>query len=186
MWGMGWHRALSQSRLSYSPLLTIVSSCYNSSRSRGWIGLSSFHHDTLNCWTWSSLTFWVESSILSWIIAALHLVAKLSVLSSELPPHVLVMRRRLCMWPYCHSMLLGATAQEKFKALPFSVKIQGLGLNWLCLAMALSKALFWEWCLSSGWKPNIYDRETTALVHCYLLGGITFGEDKLLVLFRWC
>jgi hypothetical protein len=52
--------------------------------------------------------------------------------------------------------------------------------------MTLLKALFWEWGLSSGWKPKIYDRTTTTLVHCYLFGGVAFGEAKLLVLSWWC
>jgi hypothetical protein len=59
------------------------------------------------------------------------------------------------------------------------------GLNWLCLAMTLLKALFLEWGLFSGWKPKIFDRATTALVHCSLLRGVAFGEPEVHVLSWW-
>jgi hypothetical protein len=32
----------------------------------------------------------------------------------------------------------------------------------------------------------IYDRATTALIHCFLLGGVAIGEAGLLVLSLWC
>jgi hypothetical protein len=60
------------------------------------------------------------------------------------------------------------------------------GLKWLCLAMTLLKALFYEWGVSRGWKPKLYDRATAALVHRFLLGGVAFGEVGFLVLFWWC
>jgi hypothetical protein len=59
------------------------------------------------------------------------------------------------------------------------------GLSWLCVAMALLKALFYERGLSLGWKPKINDRTTTALFLCFLLGGVAFGESGLLVLSWW-
>jgi hypothetical protein len=42
------------------------------------------------------------------------------------------------------------------------------GLNWLCLTIALLKALFCKQWLSLGWKPMIYDRAMRMLVHCFL------------------
>jgi hypothetical protein len=60
------------------------------------------------------------------------------------------------------------------------------GLNWLCVTMFLLKALFWERGLSSGWILKIYDRATTAFVHCLLLGGVAYEEADLLVLSWWC
>jgi hypothetical protein len=50
--------------------------------------------------------------------------------------------------------------------------------NQLCTSV-LENTLF---CTVNG-KPKIYDRAMTALVHCYLLGGIAFGEDQLWVPF---
>jgi hypothetical protein len=90
-----------------------------------------------------------------------------------------------CFMTWSSGMRVGAIAQEKFKALPFRGESPMSGLNWLCLAMSLLKALFWEWGFSSGWKLKIYDRATTALVHCYLFGGVAFGEVELLVLSWW-
>jgi hypothetical protein len=87
---------------------------------------------------------------------------------------------------------VGATVQEKFKVRPCRVKttLQGenprSGLNCLCLTIALLKALFCERGLSLRWKPKIYDRATTVLVHCSLLGGVVFGDVGLLVLSWWC
>jgi hypothetical protein len=60
------------------------------------------------------------------------------------------------------------------------------GLNWLCLVMTLLKALFCERGLFFRWKPKIYDRATTALVHCSLLGGVAFENVGFLVLSWWC
>jgi hypothetical protein len=77
---------------------------------------------------------------------------------------------------------VGATVQEKYVVQSCRVKIQGLALvscawQWPC----------WTHCFVSGdflqgWKPKVYDRATMALVHCFLLGGIAFGEAGLLVL----
>jgi hypothetical protein len=77
---------------------------------------------------------------------------------------------------------VGATVQEKYVVQSCRVKIQGLALvscawQWPC----------WRHCFVSGdflqgWKPKVYDRATTTLVHCFLLGGIAFGEAGLLVL----
>lgn len=53
------------------------------------------------------------------------------------------------------------------------------GLHWLYLAMILLKTLFWKLRLSPGRKPKIYDRATTTLVLCFLLGGVAFGESRL-------
>jgi hypothetical protein len=71
------------------------------------------------------------------------------------------------------------------QSLTFQNKNPRYGLNWLCLAMSLLKASFWEQGLSSGWKPKIFDQATTALVHCFLLVGVAFGEPVVQVLSWW-
>jgi hypothetical protein len=56
-------------------------------------------------------------------------------------------------------------------------------LNWLCLAMFLLKHCFESEDFLQGDRiPKIYDRMTAAFVHCFLLGGVAYGEDDLLVL----
>jgi hypothetical protein len=66
-----------------------------------------------------------------------------------------------CQWGRQHG---------RSSSITFQVENSRSGLNWLCLAISFLKALFWEQGFSSGWKPKIYDRETTALVHYFLLG----------------
>jgi hypothetical protein len=39
---------------------------------------------------------------------------------------------------------------------------------------------------SSWWEPKIFDQPITTLVHYSLLGGIDFGETRLMVLPWWC
>ena len=56
------------------------------------------------------------------------------------------------------------------------------GLNWLYLALALLKSLFWKCGLSPGWKHKIFDRVATMLLQCFLLEGITFWEYGLRML----
>jgi hypothetical protein len=60
------------------------------------------------------------------------------------------------------------------------------GFNWLCLTIFLLKTLFCECGLSSRREPVIYDQAMMVLVYYFLLGGITFGEDKFPVLSWWC
>jgi hypothetical protein len=53
-------------------------------------------------------------------------------------------------------------------------------LQWLCLAMVLLMALLWELKIFAGWKPNILDQATMALVQCsflksHLLENFFFG-----------
>jgi hypothetical protein len=50
------------------------------------------------------------------------------------------------------------------------------GLNWLCVTMALLKALFCERGSSRGWKPMIYDQVTMVLLYRFVLGGVTIKE----------
>jgi hypothetical protein len=74
----------------------------------------------------------------------------------------------------------------ELQSLTFQGENPRSGLNWFCLAMALLKALFCEWGLSSNWKFKMHDRAATVLVHCSVLGGVTFGKARLLVLSWWC
>lgn len=67
-------------------------------------------------------------------------------------------------------VLLGVPSHD------FQVEKPRFGLHWLCLAITLLKELFWERGLSPGWKPKIFDRATTMLVHCSLLEGVAFVE----------
>jgi hypothetical protein len=48
--------------------------------------------------------------------------------------------------------------------------------------MILLRELFCERGLSLEWKPKVYDRATTVLVHCFLLEGVASRKDGLLVL----
>jgi hypothetical protein len=57
-------------------------------------------------------------------------------------------------------------------------------LSWLCMAMALLKALF-LWVMTFSRVSKVYVRATAALVHYFLLKGIAFGEASLLVLSWW-
>jgi hypothetical protein len=54
--------------------------------------------------------------------------------------------------------------------------------------MTLLKALFCKRGLSPSLGENLWSmiRAMMALVHCYLLEGIAFGEDGFLVLSWWC
>jgi hypothetical protein len=61
----------------------------------------------------------------------------------------------------------GGRITGEVQSLTFQGENPRSGRNWLCLAMALLKALFWERGLSSRWKPKIIDRATMALVHCF-------------------
>jgi hypothetical protein len=70
-------------------------------------------------------------------------------------------------------------------SLTFQSENSRSGLNRLCLAMALVEVLFRERRLSSGWKTKIFDRMTALLVHCSLLGDISFGEARFQVLSWW-
>jgi hypothetical protein len=45
------------------------------------------------------------------------------------------------------------------------------GLNWLCLT---KRHYFVSADFFSRWKPTVYDRATTVLVHCSLLRGVAF------------
>ena len=65
------------------------------------------------------------------------------------------------------------------QSLNFQVENPRSGLSCLCLAMVLLKTLFYEFGLSPGWKPMIFDRATTALVHCYFPRGIIFFLENL-------
>jgi hypothetical protein len=49
----------------------------------------------------------------------------------------------------------------------------------------LLKALFRERGLSSGRKPEIFDRATTVLVLCSLLEGVDFEESGVQVVSWW-
>jgi hypothetical protein len=61
-------------------------------------------------------------------------------------------------------------------------------LNWLCLTMTLLKILFCERGLSPKWKPITYDLNWWQQRLCTIsfFGGITIGENELLVLSWWC
>jgi hypothetical protein len=72
------------------------------------------------------------------------------------------------------------------RSFTFQDKNPRSGLNWLCLTMILLKVLFWERGLFSGWKPKIFDRMTTTLVHYSLLEDIAFGEPRVQLLSWWC
>jgi hypothetical protein len=54
-------------------------------------------------------------------------------------------------------------------------------LSWLCLAMTLLKTLFYKQGLSPGWKPKIDDRAMMALVHCFLIEGVSLEKQGF-----WC
>jgi hypothetical protein len=84
------------------------------------------------------------------------------------------------------NMNVGAAAQVKFRVSPFKVKIQGLALigcawQWPCWRYYFERG----GGLSSRRKPKIFDRATTMLVHCSLLGGIIFEESGLQMLYWW-
>jgi hypothetical protein len=61
-------------------------------------------------------------------------------------------------------------------------------LNWLCLTMTLLKILFCERGLSPKWKPITYDLNWWQQRLCTIsfFGGVTIGENELLVLSWWC
>jgi hypothetical protein len=78
-----------------------------------------------------------------------------------------------------------ATVQKKVKVRPCRVKTQGLGLNWLCVAIALLKALFCERGLFSRVKPKIYDRAALFLEMLDFwccLGGVSVDATRNLSL----
>jgi hypothetical protein len=77
------------------------------------------------------------------------------------------------------SMTVGAAPQVKFSENPRS------GLNWLCMAMTLLQALFWERGLSLGWKPKIFDQATMEFVQCSHFKGVAFGEPEVQMLSWW-
>jgi hypothetical protein len=67
---------------------------------------------------------------------------------------------------------VGATTQEKFDGSTLQGENPRSGrLNWLCLALALLKALFCQWGFFSRVKPRSIDRATAALVRCYHCSG---------------
>jgi hypothetical protein len=89
---------------------------------------------------------------------------------------VFVAKRNLLRdsWLIAATWLVGATVQEKFKVQPCRVKTQGLAL-----IDCVWQLPYWRHCsvsadFSPGWKPKIYDRATTVLLHCSLLGGVIF------------
>jgi hypothetical protein len=77
-------------------------------------------------------------------------------------------------WLVAATWLVGATIQEKFKVRPCRVKTQGLALIGCAWQFPCWRHYFVSADFSSGWKPKIYDRATTVLVHCSLLGGVAF------------
>jgi hypothetical protein len=59
------------------------------------------------------------------------------------------------------------------------------GINWLCLVMAFLRHCFERGDYLQGENLMSFDRGTTTLVHCSLLGGVSFGEPVVQVLSWW-
>jgi hypothetical protein len=89
---------------------------------------------------------------------------------------VFVAKRNLLRdsWLVAATWQVGATVQEKFKVRPCSVKTQGLALIGCACQLPCWRHCFVSADFSPGWKPKIYDRATTVLVHYSLLGGVAF------------
>jgi hypothetical protein len=82
---------------------------------------------------------------------------------------------------------VGAITQEKFRVLPSRGENPRCGLNWLCLAMALFKALFLgatTFIQGENLRSMIERRRRLCAV--FFLEASFFGELALLVLSRWC
>jgi hypothetical protein len=79
----------------------------------------------------------------------------------------------LVFWVSQQQYASGGDNTGEVQSLTFQDVNPKSGLNWLCLAMSLLMALFWEWGLSSGWKPKIFESG-----HCSLLGGVILESLK--------
>jgi hypothetical protein len=89
---------------------------------------------------------------------------------------VFVTKRNLLhdSWLIAATWLVGATVQEKFKVRPYRVKTQCLALIGCVWQLPCWRHCFVSVDFSPGWKPKIYDRATTVLVHCSFLRGVAF------------
>jgi hypothetical protein len=72
------------------------------------------------------------------------------------------------LWPVAAAPKVGATGEVQSRTLQRENLM--FGLNWLCWQWPC-----WRYCFVSadfypGWKPKIYNRATTTLVYCFLLG----------------
>jgi hypothetical protein len=65
------------------------------------------------------------------------------------------------------------------------LSIANLMVDARCVATTGGSKLFCIYIILH-YIPKIYDRATTALAHCFLLGGVAFGEARFLVLSWWC
>jgi hypothetical protein len=88
-------------------------------------------------------------------------------------------KEELALWFLTCSidMVRRATVHEKFKVRPCRVKTQGLALIGCAWQLPFWRHCFMSADFSPGWKPKIYDRATTVLVHCSLLGGVAFWKN---------